>query len=74
MPSLVLDIALPAERRAGCLVKGTPTGFVLRSRDGRRISLPVHHLRPFVTREGVFGSFELEFAEQGQLIGLHRLR
>lgn len=73
MPSLVLDIALPAERLLAAY-QGDANRVLLRSRDGRRISLPVHHLRPFVTREGVFGSFELEFAEQGQLIGLHRLR
>lgn len=73
MPSLVLDIALPAERLLAAY-QGHANRILLRSRDGRRISLPVHHLRPFVTREGVFGSFELEFAEQGQLVGLHRLR
>lgn len=73
MPSLVLDIALPADRLLA-VYRGRANRVLLRSRDGTRVSLPVHHLRPFVTLEGVFGSFEMEFAEQGQLLGLRRLR
>ncbi|MCW3148804.1 DUF2835 domain-containing protein [Stutzerimonas stutzeri] len=73
MPNLVLDIALPAERLLA-VYQGHANRILIRSRDGRRVSLPAHHLRPFVTREGVFGSFEMEFAEHGQLIGLRRLR
>ncbi|AJE15592.1 MULTISPECIES: DUF2835 domain-containing protein [Stutzerimonas] len=72
MPTLVLDIALPAERLLA-VYQGQANRILVRSREGKRVSLPAQHLRPFLTREGVFGSFELHFAEQGQLLGLRRL-
>ncbi|EXF47444.1 type IIA topoisomerase (DNA gyrase/topo II, topoisomerase IV), A subunit [Pseudomonas sp. BAY1663] len=73
MPNLVLDIALPAERMKA-VYQGRANRILIRSRDGTRVSLPAHHLRPFLTSEGVYGSFELEFAEQGQLLSLRRLQ
>lgn len=72
MPRLVLDIALPAERLLA-VYQGHANRILVRSRDGTRVSLPAHHLRPFTTAEGVFGSFELEFSDQGKLLRLRRL-
>ncbi len=61
MPTLVLDIALPAERLLA-VYQGQANRILVRSREGKRVSLPAQHLRPF-----------LHFAEQGQLLGLRRL-
>lgn len=72
MPSLVLDIALPAHRLIA-VYQGRASRVVATSRDGRRVSLPVHHLRPHLTEDGIYGSFRLEFAEDGRLISLNRL-
>src|SRR3990167_7173142 len=46
MPSLELDIALYAERLRA-VYQGQANRVLLRSRDGRKVSLPAHHLRPF---------------------------
>ncbi|WP_313056252.1 DUF2835 domain-containing protein [Pseudomonas lopnurensis] len=73
MPNLVLDIALSADRMKA-VYQGRANRVLIRSRDGTRVSLPAHHLRPFLTSEGVYGSFELEFAEQGRLLRLRRLQ
>lgn len=73
MPNLVLDIALPAERMKA-VYQGHANRVLIRSRDGTRVSLPAHHLRPFLTHEGVFGSFGLEFDGQGHLVRLLRLK
>lgn len=72
MPSLVLDIALPAERLLA-VYQGQANRILVRSRDGTRVSLPAHHLRPFTTTTGVYGSFEMEFSDEGKLIRLRRL-
>nr|MBF0681668.1 DUF2835 domain-containing protein [Pseudomonas sp.] len=72
MPSLVLDIALPADRLLA-VYEGRANRILIRSREGRSVSLPAHHLRPFVTSEGVFGSFQMEFDREGKLTALHRL-
>ncbi|HEX5843311.1 MAG TPA: DUF2835 domain-containing protein [Pseudomonas sp.] len=72
MPSLVLDIALSAERLLA-VYQGRANRILVHSRDGRRVSVPAHHFRPFLTREGVYGSFELEFSVAGELLSLRRL-
>lgn len=72
MPRLVLDIALPAERLLA-VYKGQANRILVRSRDGIRVSLPAHHFRPFTTTVGVYGSFEMEFSEDGKLTCLRKL-
>ena len=72
MPSVVLDISLSAEQLQE-VYRGHANRVLAHARDGRRVSLPVHHLRPFLTHSGINGSFELQFSESGQLISLRRL-
>ncbi|UVE16449.1 DUF2835 domain-containing protein [Pseudomonas sp. LS44] len=72
MASLVLDIAIPAERWQA-VYRGQANRVLLHSRDGRRISLPVHHLRPYLSHAGVYGSFALEFSDAGELLSLRPL-
>lgn len=72
MPSLVLDIALSAERLVA-VYQGRANRILLHSRDGRRVSVPAHHFRPFLTHDGVYGSFVLEFSDKGELLSLRRI-
>ena len=72
MPSLVLDIALSAERLMA-VYQGRANRILLHSRDGRRVSVPAHHFRPFLTHDGVYGAFILEFSDTGELLDLRRL-
>ena len=72
MPTLVFDIALPAERLLK-VYQGRANRVKVQSRDGRTISLPAHHLRTFLTHDGVYGSFVMDFTEHGQLVSLRRL-
>lgn len=72
MPSLLLDIALSAERLRA-VYQGRANRILLRSRDGRQVSLPAHHIRPFLTHEGVYGAFELSFGAGGEFVSLRRL-
>lgn len=72
MQQLIVDIALPAERYLAWY-QGRAGRVFLRSRDGRSVSLPAHHLRPFLRHEGVYGSFLLRFTDDGKLHDLQRL-
>lgn len=69
---LVVDIALPAERYLAWY-RGEAGRVLMVSRDGRRVSLPAHHLRPFLTHEGVYGSFVMRFTQDGKLLSLERI-
>ncbi|AYC33483.1 DUF2835 family protein [Pseudomonas cavernae] len=72
MASLVLDIALPAARLQA-VYRGQANRVLLHSRDGRRVSLPAHHLRAFLSHAGVYGCFALEVSPAGELLSLRRL-
>ena len=72
MQELIIDLALPADRYLAWY-RGQAGRVMMRSRDGRSISLPAHHLRPFLTHEGVYGSFVMRFTAQGKLVSLERL-
>jgi hypothetical protein len=72
MPSLVLDISLTADEFLA-VYQGRANRVLLRSRDGRKVSLPAHHLRPHLGHGGVQGTFQLEFSADGRLLSLHRL-
>ncbi|WP_193075338.1 DUF2835 domain-containing protein [Pseudomonas sp. FME51] len=72
MQELILDLALPAERYLAWY-RGQAGRVIMHSRDGRRVSLPAHHLRPFLRHEGVYGSFVMRFTAEGKLVSLERL-
>lgn len=72
MQKLTVDLALPAERYLAWY-RGQAGRVLMHARDGRSISLPAHHLRPFLSHEGVYGSFELTFTDEGKLVSLERL-
>lgn len=72
MPVLILDIALSAQSLRA-VYQGRANRVLVHSRDGRKISLPAHHLRPFLTHAGVYGSFALEFDGAGTLLSLRPL-
>lgn len=72
MLSLLFDISISTQDFLR-VYKGTVNRVLIRSRDGRTISLPARHLQPFLTHDGVYGSFIMEFNAQGQLLDLRRL-
>ncbi len=41
--------------------------------DGRVVRFPANILRPFITHEGVYGEFALEFDVNHKFIAIHRL-
>lgn len=72
MPSLIFDLALPTE----CFLavyRGQANRVQVLSRDGRKVSLPARHLQPFLTHEGIYGCFRLDFSASGELLELVRL-
>lgn len=72
MPVLLLDIALSAHSLLA-VYQGRANRLLLHSRDGRRVSLPAHHVRPFLTHEGLYGAFSLEFNSAGELLSLRKI-
>lgn len=69
---LIVDLTLSAEKYQ-LMYAGAAKHVLAYSRDGRSIRFPAHILRPFVTREGVQGSFVIEFDQNNRLVGINRL-
>ena len=46
---------------------------IVRSHNGKRIQLPAHELRRFITDSGLVGSFRVVFDENNKLIRLERI-
>ena len=72
MLRLVLDIALPADKLLA-VYQGRANRILITSREGKSVSLPAHHFRPYLTSTGVFGTFEIEFSPEGKLISLRKI-
>jgi len=65
-------IALSAERYLA-YYQGVARGVVVTADDGTRVEFPAHELRPFVTRDGVYGRFVLRVDADNKLQSLRRL-
>jgi len=53
--------------------QGRARSVVAIASDGRRIAFPAERLRPFVTRDGVSGRFELVFDDANRFVALERV-
>ena len=69
---IVADIFISAEEMLK-LYEGAAKNASVVARDGRRIEFPAHILRPFVTREGVSGSFAIYFDRDRKFQRIDRL-
>ena len=74
MPSHTLrfQLALPAEDYLS-FYKGHAQNVVVNSVDGRTVQFPASAIRKFLTHEGVYGVFEIEFDEGNKLVGFERV-
>lgn len=70
--SIILDIAISSEEYLK-LYQGVAKDVFATSRDGRRIRFPAQVLRPFVTRDGVVGSFCINFDQNNKFQTIDRL-
>lgn len=72
MQTIIVDIALAAEKYQK-LYQGTAKNVLTTSRDGRRVQLPLMAFRPFLTHEGVFGTFVVKFDDTNKLQDIKKI-
>lgn len=53
--------------------QGSAQVVVARSEDNRTLRFPASAIREFVTRDGVFGNFEISFDENNKLIAIQSI-
>ncbi|MFC3853127.1 DUF2835 domain-containing protein [Salinispirillum marinum] len=52
---------------------GTAKNVYTVSHDGRSVSFPIRILQPFITRNGIQGSFRIHFTDQNKFDRVERL-
>ena len=65
--SIRFRLAISAEEYLA-YYRGSAQVIVARSDDNRIVRFPASAVRKFVTRDGIFGSFEISFDENNKLI------
>jgi Protein of unknown function (DUF2835) len=70
--SIRFRLALSSERYLA-YYQGKAQNIVVRSEDNRNIKFPASAVRRFLTHEGVFGLFEIQFDKEHKLIGVKQV-
>lgn len=53
--------------------KGTVRRISVIASDGKRIEFDARHIKPFLTHDGIRGTFEMELAENNQFVSIKRI-
>ncbi len=70
--SLIVDLSISADEYLSHY-KGQARYVICHSRDGRRVRFPSSVLQRFVLRDGIRGSFCIEFDNNNRLVSFRRL-
>jgi hypothetical protein len=53
--------------------QGIAKNVTTRTDDGQVIKFPAQHIKQFLTHDGIYGYFEMEFSFEHKFIGIKRL-
>jgi hypothetical protein len=71
MPVASFSIALP-RHKALLFYQGHKNRVIVTTNDGVTMSIPWQLLQPYLTEDGVYGTFKIRFNEQGKCVALIR--
>lgn len=69
---VIIDIRISADEYLK-MYQGLARDVVTYARDGRKVRFPAKILQRFVMRDGVYGSFAIQFDEQHKFRSIERL-
>jgi hypothetical protein len=69
---IIVDLTVSADQYLK-YYRGQARYVTCRARDGRSIQFPVQILNRFVTRDGINGSFNIQFDGDGKFVAITRL-
>ena len=72
LQNIIVDLRIDADEYLK-YYRGHARFVTCRARDGRTIQFPVPILARFVTREGINGSFKIQFDGEGKFVAISRL-
>lgn len=72
MQSILVDLRITRDEWLK-IYRGQTNRVYARARDGRSIQFPANILTPYIEHEGVFGSFLIQFDDQGKFANIQKL-
>ncbi len=72
MPKAIFSISLTSEQVLQ-FYKGLKNRVQVRTTDGQSMSIPYDTLLQHLTREGIYGTFEITYGDDGKLGELRRI-
>ncbi|MFT2109623.1 DUF2835 family protein [Marinomonas sp. 2405UD68-3] len=72
MAKIVLDVSVSAFKFKE-MYRGTVKNLMAKSRDGRNVQLPLQVFKSFVTHQGLYGTYEVEFDDKNKLVGVKKI-
>jgi|TARA_R110002096_G_scaffold246654_14_gene439048 hypothetical protein len=70
--SLVFKLAIPAEKYLS-VYKGLAKTISTLTYDGRRVEFSAEKVRPFLTHDGVYGTFEMHITAEKKFLSIKKL-
>ncbi|MBQ0724240.1 MAG: DUF2835 domain-containing protein [Cycloclasticus sp.] len=70
--SLVFKLAIPAEKYLS-VYKGHAKTISTIANDGRRVEFSAEKVRPFLTHDGVYGTFEMHISAEKKFLSIKKL-
>ncbi|TXR53556.1 DUF2835 domain-containing protein [Reinekea thalattae] len=70
--SIIVDILISAEDYLQHY-QGSVSQVSALARDGRRVRFPSRILQPFVSKEGIHGTFAIQFDEHHKFAGIEKI-
>lgn len=72
MSQLVIPLSISADEFVR-LYQGTAKVVNALSEDGRRVQFPAAILQRYITREGIYGRFMIEFDDNNRFSAIHKV-
>lgn len=72
MPSLTVSLRIPKDELLR-YYRGSAKTVIATATNGQTVRFPVEVLRPFVTRDGISGHFNLYFTTEGRFERIEKL-
>ena len=72
MPKILVNLQISAEDYLAHY-KGAARSVIARDRSGKNVAFPSNILQPFVTHNGIIGTFEIEFDTDNRFQGISKV-
>ena len=72
MPTVQIKLAISSTEYSR-YYRGQASNVICKAKDGRTVQFPAAVLRPYLTHDGIFGEFNIEFSDQNKFLEIKKI-